>query len=69
MDDGTIAAIRSFDPLDQRGTEPIEAVSLLPATEAFRLPGEQVPDIRARLLPDGLLETLFDYPSGCRAVP
>ena len=52
---GRIAAIRLFDPLSQRGTCDSGPIRLLPASEAFTVPGETEIDQSAqaaeRLLP------------------
>jgi transcription-repair coupling factor (superfamily II helicase) len=68
LSEGRIASMRWFDPVTQRSTEEVETALLLPTTEAFSVPGEALPDastrLREPLLPDGPLETLFDYLSG-----
>jgi transcription-repair coupling factor (superfamily II helicase) len=65
LDQGRIAAIRLFDPLSQRGTCDSGPIRLLPASEAFTVPGETEIDQSAqaaeRLLPDGPLASLFDF--------
>jgi hypothetical protein len=61
-------AIRLFDPLSQRGTCDSGPIRLLPASEAFTVPGEAEIDQSApaaeRLLPDGPLASLFDFLPG-----
>ena len=68
LDQGRIAAIRRFDPLNQRGTSESGPIRLLPASEAFTVPGEAETGSSAeateRLLPDGALASLFDYLPG-----
>jgi transcription-repair coupling factor (superfamily II helicase) len=64
LDDGRIVAIRPFDPLSQRGTGEAASLRLLPASEAFTVPGEvdtgESLTTAERLLPDGSLSKLFD---------
>jgi transcription-repair coupling factor (superfamily II helicase) len=68
LDQGRIAAIRLFDPLSQRGTCASGPIRLLPASEAFTVPGEtesgQSAQVAERLLPDGPLASLFDFLPG-----
>jgi transcription-repair coupling factor (superfamily II helicase) len=68
LDQGRIAVIRLFDPLSQRGTSDSGPVRLLPASEAFTVPGEteldQSAPVAERLLPDGRLASLFDFLPG-----
>ncbi len=58
-DGDRIVALHEFDPLDQRSTGERAAVTLLPATEGFAVPGEPVSEVADRLLPERS-ETLFD---------
>jgi transcription-repair coupling factor (superfamily II helicase) len=68
LDEGRIVAIRPFDPLTQRGTGDSGPLHLLPASEAFTVPGEADPAALTRtaerLLPDGALASLFDLIPG-----
>jgi transcription-repair coupling factor (superfamily II helicase) len=68
LDQGRIGAIRLFDPLSQRGTCDSGPIRLLPASEAFTVPGEteidQLAHAAERLLPDGPLASLFDFLPG-----
>jgi transcription-repair coupling factor (superfamily II helicase) len=68
LDQGRIVAIRLFDPVSQRGTCDSGPIRLLPASEAFTVPGETEIDQSApaaeRLLPDGPLASLFDFLPG-----
>jgi transcription-repair coupling factor (superfamily II helicase) len=68
LDGGRIAAIRLFDPLTQRSTRNSGPIRLLPASEAFTVPGEpdtgQSARAAERLLPDGPLVSLFNLIPG-----
>lgn len=62
LHEGRIAEIRRYDPLTQRSSETIPHAVLLPATEAFTLPGEALPARgREKLLPEGPLASVFAY--------
>jgi transcription-repair coupling factor (superfamily II helicase) len=55
---GTIKTIRHFDPHDQLTISDVAAVTVLPASEGFSVPGEDVAKER-HILPDGPLSDLF----------
>ncbi len=60
LDGDRVVGIHVFDPVDQRSVATQPALTVLPATEGFAVPGEQTGAVADRLLPDGTLETLFD---------
>jgi transcription-repair coupling factor (superfamily II helicase) len=63
LEDGHIEGIRRFDPDSQLTVSDVRSVQLLPASEAFTVPGDdEAPSGRVaeRFLPDGPLWTLFD---------
>ncbi len=61
--DNTIRSIRRFAPDDQLSVADLEQALLLPASERFTIPGEDMGRtgrVAERLLPDGPLSTIFD---------
>jgi transcription-repair coupling factor (superfamily II helicase) len=63
LDDNQIAEIRQFDPEDQRTVAEVPSVVLLPASEAFTVPGEDEEisgRVAEQVLPPGPLWTFFD---------
>ncbi|MFL5254894.1 MAG: hypothetical protein ACJ8AI_18775 [Rhodopila sp.] len=58
LDAGRIVSIRLFDPLSQRSDADAGPIRLLPASEAFTVPGETMRT--ERLLPEGPLSSLFE---------
>ena len=66
--DGRLSELSVFDNQTQRSTEARTDLRVRPASEAFTVPGEPLPARVRRLLPDGPLESLFDYVAGARFI-
>jgi transcription-repair coupling factor (superfamily II helicase) len=63
LDNNHVAEIRQFDPDDQRTGAEVSSVLLLPASEAFTVPGEDEEvsgRVAEQILPEGPLPTFFD---------